>query len=284
VQLVTFVTPDGREAVGVHEAGTIREAAAAGGLLGAFEAGLETLADRGASYPLDTVRLLAPLPRPNRIFALAGNFADHILEGGERVRRREGSTPRVFSKPPSCVIGPEAGIRIPSISTTVDHEIELAVVVGRRAARIRREDVASVVAGYAVFNDVSARYLTFEDRDEAAADDAWYDFINGKWCDTFGPLGPYLVTADEVPDPGALAMELRVNGEVRQSGSTAQMIFDVGDALAFISRICELAPGDVIAMGTPAGTAIGTGKYLVPGDVVEATIQGLGTLRNPVEA
>jgi 2-keto-4-pentenoate hydratase/2-oxohepta-3-ene-1,7-dioic acid hydratase in catechol pathway len=274
VKLVTFVErAGGAERVGAVVDGAVVEVPDGGrGLIGLLAAGpLEDVAPSGPSRALESVRLLAPLPRPHRIFALAGNFADHIDEGGEVLRTR--GTPRVFSKPPSCVIGPDEPIRIPAISSTVDHELELAAIVG----------FGGSVAGYAVFNDVSARYLELPERGEPDEADGWYDFINGKWCDTFGPLGPWLVTADELEDVTALEMRLTVNGETRQSGSTGQMIFGVEEALAFVARLCALAPGDVIAMGTPAGTAIGTGKYLRPGDVVEATIEGLGTLRNPVE-
>jgi 2-keto-4-pentenoate hydratase/2-oxohepta-3-ene-1,7-dioic acid hydratase in catechol pathway len=236
-----------------------------------------------APRPLAGVGLRAPVPRPGKIFALAQNYADHVVEGGGTVRPKEGRLPLVFSKLSSGLIGPGAPILLPAISQTVDWELELAVVIGRRAKHVASEDALDHVAGYAVFNDVSARTMNFPERTQFGPTEEWFDFINGKWVDTFAAMGPYLVTVDEVPSLDDLKMQLRVNGTLHQDASTGQMIFKVAEVIEFISRWAALEPGDVIATGTPAGTGDASGVYLQAGDVVEGTIDRLGTLVNPVQ-
>ncbi len=228
------------------------------------------------------VQLLAPVPRPGKIFALAQNYAEHVSEGGAEVRPKSGRVPLVFCKLPSSVIGPGAPILIPDMSTTVDWEVELAVVIGSRAHKVPVERAASHVAGYSIFNDVSARYMNYPNRTQFGSLDEWFDFINGKWCDSFAVLGPSLVTG--VKDPDHLNMKLSVNGTVRQNASTADMIFKVPEVIAFISRWSTLEPGDVIATGTPSGVGDATGTYLQPGDELVSTIEGLGSITNPVLA
>lgn len=294
MELVSFALRDGAPRVGVHRDGLVADVSAVTGedmlaLLGRGDDGLAAAravdADPAAArVPLADVTLLAPVPRPPKIFAAAANFADHVLEGGGAVRAKEGRLPLVFSKLPTCVVGPGAPIVLPADSRTIDWELELAVVIGRPAKHVAVADALDVVAGYAVANDVSARTMDYPERTQFGPTEEWFDFINGKWCDSFLPFGPHLVTADAVADPDDLAMRLRVNDTVWQDGSTSQMIFRVPEIVAFISRFATLEPGDVIVTGTPGGTGEPSGTYLRAGDVLEGTIDGLGTLSNPVVA
>src|SRR5713226_4226110 len=243
---------------------------------------LEQGAPADATTPHANAQLLAPVPRPGKIFALAQNYAEHVSEGGAEVRPKSGRVPLVFCKLPSSVIGPGAPILIPDMSTTVDWEVELAVIIGSPAHKVTAAKAASVIAGYSVFNDVSARYMTYPERAQFGPLEERFDFINGKWCDSFAVLGPSLVT--DVKDPDHLNLKLSVNGVVHQNASTADMIFKVPEVIAFISRWSTLEPGDVIATGTPSGVGDTTGTYLKAGDVMEGSIEKLGTLRTPIQA
>ena len=182
--------------------------------------------------------------------------------------------------PATAVIGPYEQIPWPAYSREVDYEIELAVVIGREARCIRSDDALDYVAGYTIANDISARSITFAKGRAKRPWDEFYDWLNGKWADGFLPMGPWLVTSDEVDNVQNLEMILRVNGEVRQKAKTCQMIYPVADIVSFLSYIMTLEPGDVIATGTPAGVAIATGKFLQPADTIECTIEKLGTLTN----
>lgn len=294
MELISFTLDRGAARVGVQSGDAVVDVSGefSGGMLELLDRGREGLevagrlaADPAAvRIPLEDVKLLAPVPRPGKIFASAANFADHVLEGGGEVRVKEGRVPLVFSKLPSSVIGPSQPIVLPAVSQTVDWELELAVVIGRHAKHVSVDDAMGVVAGYAVFNDVSARTMSYPERTQFGDTEEWFDFINGKWCDTFAAFGPKLVTADAVADPHALGMRLTVNGQTWQDGTTSQMIFRVPEIIAFISRWATLEPGDVLVTGTPGGTGEPTDTYLRAGDVVEGSITGLGTLVNPVEA
>ncbi len=239
-----------------------------------------------ASWPaLDQVTLLAPVPDPRKILALAGNYRKHLREGGGTVSRKENMVPNVFIKPVTTVAAPGQAIRLPGpICTSVDYEAELGVVISSPCYRVSVESALDHVAGYLNFNDVSGRSLNIDVPRETSPRTAYFDWLNGKWFDTFAPMGPMLVLKDEVPDPQSLSLALRVNGQVRQSASTADMIFGVAETVAWISRFVTLEPGDVIATGTPSGVGVTTGTFLQPGDVVEMEISGLGILRNPVSA
>ncbi len=231
-----------------------------------------------------SVRLLAPIPQPPKILCLAGNYAAHWREGGAEAPPKPRHTPEVFVKPVTTIIGPGAAIRLPGpICTAVDYEGELAVVIGKSAHQVPAERALTYVAGYANFNDISGRRLTVDVNREATARTGWFDWLNGKWFDTFGPLGPYLVL-DEVTDPQALAIETRVNGQVRQHATTGDMIFTVAETIAWITRFVTLGPGDIIATGTPSGVGATTGTFLQAQDVVEVEVEGLGVLRNTVQA
>ncbi len=258
---------------------------------------LAALADFAGSTevftPLDSVKLLAPVPRPGKVIALAGNYSEHIREAGLELglsdSPRQTTVPRPFLMPPTAVIGPNEQIPWPSYSEKIDYEIELAVVIGKRAKSVSVDESLDYVAGYTICNDVSARSVTFAKRRAERPWDEFYDWLNGKWADGFLPMGPYLLTCDEVADVQNLEMTLTVNGEVRQKASTSQMIYPVADIVSFLSYIMTLEPGDVIATGTPAGVAMAPlscfaiskgDKFLQPGDVIECTIENLGTLTN----
>jgi 2-keto-4-pentenoate hydratase/2-oxohepta-3-ene-1,7-dioic acid hydratase in catechol pathway len=217
----------------------------------------------------DDARLLAPVPRPNRILAIGRNYAEHAREQGAQVAEE----PIVFLKASTSVIGPGAAIAIPEWLGRVDFEAELLVVLGRGGRYVSEANAMDLVAGYTVFNDVTAREQQRKDQERK------HPWFRSKSMDTFGPMGPYLVTADEVPDPHALRVTCTVNGETRQDDTTGSMVYRIPHLIAFLSRWFALEPGDVIATGTPSG--IGP---IVPGDVVECTVTGVGTLRNPVFA
>ncbi len=182
--------------------------------------------------------------------------------------------------PPTVVIGPDEQIPWPAYSEQIDYEIELAVVIGKKTKYIKPEDALEAVAGYTITNDVSARSVTFAEARAERPWDEFYDWLNGKWSDGFLPMGPYLLTTDEVDDVQNLDMHLTVNSHVRQKANTSQMIYPVADIVSFLSHIMTLEPADIIATGTPAGVAMATGDFLQPGDTIECTIEKLGTLKN----
>jgi 2-keto-4-pentenoate hydratase/2-oxohepta-3-ene-1,7-dioic acid hydratase in catechol pathway len=220
--------------------------------------------------PLRDAQLTVPV-RPGKIVAIGLNYLDHVRESGMEVPQR----PLVFAKFPSSLLADGEAIVIDrAVTERVDWEVELAVVVGRRMRRVSVADALSHVFGYTVANDVSARDVQF-------ADGQW---VRGKSLDTFCPLGPFVVTADAVPDPQALALTTRVNGEVVQESSTREMVFGVAELLSFCSHSFTLQPGDVLLTGTPWGC----GEFMDPvrslrgGDTVEVAVESIGTLRNPV--
>ncbi|MHB1294963.1 MAG: fumarylacetoacetate hydrolase family protein [Anaerolineae bacterium] len=232
---------------------------------------------------LREVTLKAPVPAPGKILALAGNYGEHIREGGGQAAAKDTMVPQVFIKPATCLVGPEEEIRLPGpICTSVDYEGELGVVIGRQCHNVPAHDAMAYVGGYLVVNDVSGRRLNIAAPREMTPRAAYFDWLNGKWFDTFAPMGPYLALKDEVPDPQALQLTTRVNGQVRQQTGTEDMLFTVPEIVAWISQFVTLEPGDVIATGTPAGVGATTGTFLQAGDVVEVEITGLGVLRNRV--
>ncbi|MEX2294422.1 MAG: fumarylacetoacetate hydrolase family protein [Acidimicrobiales bacterium] len=248
---------------------------------GAFLAnnGIDRARDAWGSLPVvdmpPATRIGAPVARGNAIVCIGLNYADHAAESG----MAEPAEPVVFAKATSTLIGPNDSVHLPPGSTTTDYEVELAVVVAQQAYRLDSPaEALAVVAGYSVANDVSERELQLE-----RGGGQWYV---GKSCPTFNPMGPWLVPADEVPDPQALGLTLRVNGELRQSSSTAQMIFGVAHLVWYLSQHLILEPGDVINTGTPAGVALGRPEtpYLAAGDVVELSIDELGEQRQVVVA
>jgi 2-keto-4-pentenoate hydratase/2-oxohepta-3-ene-1,7-dioic acid hydratase in catechol pathway len=242
--------------------------------------------DGRTTHYLSRVRLRAPVPNPRKVFCLAGNYQDHIEEGGRaRMEVQDKETPRVFMKPPSTtVIGPQDKILIPPVARAIDWEGELAVVMGRRAKGVRAEQALHYVAGYTVMNDVSERQLLIKKRTESRPRDEWFDWLNGKWLDTFAPQGPWLVTREEIPDPQTLEISTYINGERKQHNNTGQMLYPVAMIIEYISAIITLEPGDLISTGTVSGVGATTGTFMKPGDSVEIEISKIGVLRNRVAA
>jgi 2,4-diketo-3-deoxy-L-fuconate hydrolase len=209
---------------------------------------------------------------PSKFIAIGLNFSDHAKETGAPIPEH----PVVFFKSPTCIVGPNDNVMVPRDSTQLDWEVELGVVIGRTARYVDERNALRHVAGYCVVNDVSER--DFQLKKGAS------QWSKGKGCDTFGPLGPWLVTRDEVKDPQNLAMWLDVNGERRQTGNTNTMIFGVAALVADVSRYMTLLPGDVITTGTPPGVGMGMKPqtWLKPGDVMTLGIEGLGTQKQKV--
>lgn len=236
------------------------------------------LAARGKIEPLPLSALAAPYV-PDKIFCAASNFVDHANEMGTVLATKAESKPYMFLKLANTVIGTGEAIRMPPETEMLDWEIELAAVIGKRCRRIKVEDALSVVAGYAIVNDVSARDLNVRSDYPFK-----FDWFQGKCHDTFAPFGPWIVPGSQVPDPQAVKLKLDVNDTAMQEDTTANMIWTVREQIAYLSTIVTLQPGDVIATGTPTGVGMGRGVFLKRGDLVTATIDGIGTIANRVEA
>lgn len=233
--------------------------------------GVDTLAERGLGLPLARARALAPIPRPARnVFCLGRNYAEHAAERGAEVPAH----PVFFTKAPECALAPGGAIVHHVATSELDYEVELAAVLGRAGRDIARAEALGHVFGYTIVNDVTARDLQ-------KRHGQWF---KGKSLDTFCPMGPVLVTADEIPDPQALAIGLRVNGETRQSSHTSRMIFPVAQCIEVLSIGMTLLPGDVIATGTPDGVGAASGRFLRIGDRIEAEVERIGVLANRVVA
>ncbi|RDI69903.1 fumarylacetoacetate hydrolase family protein [Halopelagius longus] len=223
------------------------------------------------THDAEDVKVLAPVPRPGKIICVGLNYHDHAAEQDEEVPEK----PMLFAKAPSAVTNPEDPIVHPADVEQVDYEVELGVVVGRTTRNVDAADADDYVAGYTVVNDVSARDAQFEDE----------QFFRGKSYDTFAPMGPALVTGDEL-DPNDLDVECTVNGDVKQSSTTAEFIFDVGELVEYLSHRMTLEPGDVISTGTPGGVGIfrDPPELLEAGDSVTVSVEGIGDLTNSVVA
>ncbi len=248
-----------------------------------WQSQLEALIPSVPHHELGDVTLLTPIPNPGKVLAAAGNYQAHIDEGGGTKVDKNRRTPRIFIKPTTALIGPDEPLLLPNVSNEVDWELELAIVIGSTAREVSREEALSHVGGYTILNDISARSMEWglEDR-EVQAWDGFFDWLAGKWLDTFSPTGPWIVTSDEISDPHDLQMRLQLNDEVTQDASTGTMIFDCSDLIEFISRFTTLQPGDIIATGTPAGVGAASGRFLKSGDVMIGSIEGIGALRTPV--
>ncbi len=225
-----------------------------------------------STSPLSSVQLLAPVPRPPKLICVGLNYRDHAAEARQEIPK----VPTIFAKFSNTVIGPGAAIVLPKNSRKPDYEAEFAFVIGTGGRHIAAEDWQRHVFGYTAFNDVSAR-------DVQSLTSQW---MLGKSFDTFAPMGPCLTSADEIPDPHALDISLRIGGEVLQHSNTRELIFKVPELVAYLSSIVTLEPGDVVATGTPSGVGFARRppRYLQPGDEVVISIEGLGELRNPVVA
>ncbi|GGW80433.1 fumarylacetoacetate hydrolase family protein [Streptomyces caelestis] len=236
---------------------------------GVDRAGAAVVAGGLPELDADGLRIGAPLARPGKIICVGLNYRDHAAETGAAIPPR----PVVFMKDPGTVVGPYDEVLVPRGSVKTDWEVELAVVIGRRARYLDGPQAArAVIAGYAISHDVSEREFQLEYSPQ-------WDL--GKSCETFNPLGPWLVTADEVGDPQDLGLHLSVNGVKRQDGHTGDMIFPVDHIVSYLSQYMVLEPGDVINTGTPAGVALGLPgtPFLRPGDTVELSVDGLGSQR-----
>lgn len=225
-----------------------------------------------STLPLSGVRILAPISRPGKIVAIGLNYRDHCVELGIDPP----SVPVIFAKFPNSVTGPYDPIVLPDAGIQVDYEAELGVVIGQNTKRTAAREAMDCVVGYLVLNDVSARKWQFADK----------QWVRGKSCDTFCPIGPWLTTRDDIPDPHALHISARVNGRTLQDSNTSNLIFGVPELIQFITESITLEPGDIIATGTPFGVGFSRKPpiYLQPGDVVEIEIERLGKLRNPVDS
>jgi len=228
----------------------------------------------GPSIEMEASVLLPPIPDPRKVICVGANYADHARESG----MRPPSEPVIFNKFPTTIRKDGDPIVLPRASRQVDYEAELVVVMGRGGRRIAESEAMSHVAGYLCGNDVSAR-----DWQKGKPAGQW---LLGKSFDSFAPIGPWLVTADEVPDPGNLRIRLRLNGRLMQDSNTSQLIFPIPRLIAYVSEVCTLEPGDLLFTGTPAGVGMARKPpvYLKPGDVVEVEIDRLGVLPNPVIA
>ena len=237
---------------------------------------MEELDGGNLSTVSDDVRVMAPI-EPERIFCAASNYIEHADEMGTVLAAKSESNPYIFMKPPSCVIGNGDTVVKPAGCEMLDWEVELAVVIGRRCRHVSVSDSLEVVAGYTIINDVSARDLNVRDDYPFK-----FDWFQGKCHDTFGPLGPWIVPSSSFGDPHNVRLQLDVNGETMQDGNTNKLIFNIAEQISYLSNILTLEPGDVIASGTPDGVGMGRGIFLKPGDIMVASIDGIGTLTNPV--
>lgn len=233
------------------------------------------LKDNQKSCPIvaDYVRLGAPLARPSKIVCVGLNYAKHAAESGMDVPEE----PVLFFKATSAIVGPFDDIIIPKGSIKTDWEVELAIVIGKKASYISEKDAMNHVAGYVLHNDVSERTFQIERSGQ---------WVKGKSCDSFAPLGPFIATADEIKDPNSLNLWLKLNGQVMQDSSTNDFIFDIQHVVSYISQFMTLLPGDVISTGTPFGVGLGLKppRYLTDGDVVELGIEGLGISKQTCKA
>jgi len=214
----------------------------------------------------DDVRLGSPIGRPSKIVCIGLNYVDHAKE----TNATPPPEPVIFMKSTTAIVGPNDNIMIPKDSVKTDWEVELAIVIGKKASYVDETEAMDYVAGYVLHNDVSEREFQIE------RSGTW---DKGKGCDTFAPIGPFVATADEIKDPGNLRLWLKLNGETVQDGTTANFIFDIPFVIAYTSKFMTLLPGDIISTGTPAGVGLGMKPpvYLKPGDVIELGIDGLGT-------
>tara|TARA_R110002111_G_scaffold262702_1_gene340308 strand:- start:1852 stop:2784 length:933 start_codon:yes stop_codon:yes gene_type:complete len=236
------------------------------------------------SVMTDDVQLLVPIPAPSKLLLLAGNYSKHIEEGGGKAEERQKTFPYVFMKPPTTTLtNPGSPIKIPEVSPDhIDWELELGIVMGKACKGVSEKEALNYVAGYTVINDISDRKFRPNPGRTEREKDSFFDWLHGKWHDTFCPVGPCITPADDIQDPQTLKMKLSVNGNVEQDSSTAEMIFPVAAIIEFISSFVHLEPGDIISTGTPSGVGASKNKFLKHGDEMTAEIEKIGVLKNPV--
>ena len=272
LKLVTFQRPGQRPEPGYLQGdnAVVGLASAFGGVIDILAGGADALATAaavtGPAHPLGSVRLLAPIPRPPKIICVGLNYRDHAIETNMAIPE----VPTIFCKFPTAVIAPGDEIVLPKNSAKPDYEAEFAFVIGRGGRHIAAGDWAKHVAGYMNLNDVSARDIQL----------ATTQWVMGKTFDTFCPMGPWLVTADDVADPHDLDISLDIGGEVLQKSNTKNLIFRIPELVAHLSSVFTLEPGDVVSTGTPSGVGMARGRWLKPGDRVTVRVQGLGELTN----
>jgi 2-keto-4-pentenoate hydratase/2-oxohepta-3-ene-1,7-dioic acid hydratase in catechol pathway len=232
----------------------------------------EAFAAAASKQPLSSVKLLAPIPRPRKLICVGLNYRDHAAETGATIP----DVPTIFNKFATAVIGPGDDIVLPKVSKSPDYEAEFAFIVGTGGRHIASGDWQKHIFGYTIINDVSAR-------DYQRATTQW---LMGKTFDTFAPMGPWIVTADEIPDPHNVSVQLEINGETLQDGNTRELIFKIPALVEFLSSVFTLEPGDIVSTGTPAGVGVARKpqRFLRPGEEVIVKIAGIGELRNPVVA
>lgn len=282
MRLVTYEHNNTLSTGVLTDAGVIDLPAASGGavpgdMLSLLQGGGEVLAQAqeavsaGSPIPLADIRLKAPIARPGKILGIGLNYADHAREGG----RKKPEYPLIFAKTVAAAIGIGEAIRLPQVSQSVDFEGELAIVIGTRAKDVTAQNAFDYIAGYTICNDVSAR--DYQRRSSHTA---------GKSFDTFAPMGPAIVTRDELPDPHVLDIRTLVSGEEMQHSNTKNLIFNIPYLIDYLSHIFPLEPGDVITTGTPAGVGAyrDPPRFLKAGDTVRIEVQGIGVLENPVVA
>ncbi len=279
MKLVTFAQADGAPRPGLLQDDSILDLSKLGfaDTLDAMGKGADALRKAAdtpgqSSIPVTEVRLLAPIQRPPRIFCVGLNYRDHAIESKMEIPK----VPTIFLKLASAVVGPGDAVRLPSMSKQPDYEVEFAIVIGTPGRRIPADRWKEHVFGYTVLNDVSAR-------DVQLATSQW---ILGKSFDTFCPIGPAIVSQDEIADPHNLDIRLSIGGEVLQHSNTRELIFKAGELISYISAVTPLQAGDIISTGTPAGVGLGRNpqRWLRPGEVMKAEVEGLGQLTNPVVA
>ncbi len=278
MKLATF-SQAGTTRIGLVEGDELVDLAAAApelprDMLSFLEAGPAVLqaasAATGPRIPLSEVQLEAPIARPPKFLAVGLNYADHVAESGQETPTH----PMIFNKQSTCVTGPTDPVHVPKVSHVLDYEGELGFVIGKHARHVSADDAADYIAGYLVVNDATTRDWQFHTP-------TW---TIGKSFDTHGPIGPWIVTADELPDPHRLDLRTYVNGELRQESNTKQLIFNCFQLVEYLSKAFTLEPGDIIATGTPSGIglALKPPQLLKAGDVVRVEIDGLGQIENPV--
>jgi 2-keto-4-pentenoate hydratase/2-oxohepta-3-ene-1,7-dioic acid hydratase in catechol pathway len=284
MRLATIQTPDGPRAAVLHGMSYVdlhatdpRLPSSVRRLLELGPAGLEMAREASrrtdaVKYEAGRVRYLPPVPDPHKIVCVGLNYRDHAAESGAPIPR----DPVLFSKYATALIGHDAAIVLPAVSSEVDYEAELVIIIGRGGRHLSAEQARQHIAGYSIGHDVSARDWQLKKDGK--------QWMVGKTFDTFAPCGPVLVTADEVPDPHNLGIRLRLNGKTMQDSNTKQMIFSVGEVVSYLSQVFTLEPGDLIYSGTPPGVGMARKPpvFLKPGDTCEVEIDGLGVLRNPV--
>lgn len=224
---------------------------------------------------------LAPIPNPPKFLLLAGNFRAHVVESGFAPAPEDNLTPQFFMKPSTAILGPADDIPLTSTNRALDYEAELAVIIGKRTKNATLKSATNAVWGYTVVNDISERKLNegMPDRKKRSNDD-FYDWLVGKWFDGSAPMGPFAITAEDLPQDPIVSAQL--NGEEVQNAPLSAMIHSIAEAIVYISAVLTLEPGDVISMGTPSGVGMARNRLLADGDLIECSVSGIGTLRNRI--